>query len=168
MVSIVGHVALIALALLVPGTAHACSLIPPPDRVAGETDAAYSGRITAFYRDLYDGAERNDWDRADSVFTARVVGLVPNTLYGEPSTKAVLQPVRRLKGTLPRGKFVVRPVGASMCGGNGADLVAAGKPGDLFVIYLAPGKPSEKTWIGGNSPANIHDSRVLALLAAQD
>jgi hypothetical protein len=160
-----------AFALFTANTAHACLPPPPPPPEQGESDDAYAARVAAWQaqRIAEDALFRHNnqvrlWDEADSVFLARITRVQPNaTDYG---ARVTLRGIRTLKGRAYTNRFTLSATLPPPCSSAPAFDATAGAIGDVFVIFVRGGRPSQRTVQATATPSAITDERIRALLAA--
>ena len=161
-----------AFVLLSATTAHACLPPPPPPPEQGESEEAYAARVAAWQaeRAAQEAQWRHDqqlrlWDEADSVFIARIVRVQPHQapMYGD-SQRVTLRGIRQLKGRRYTNRFALQYTDATSCGPLPAFEAITGHVGDIYVVYVRGGRPSQRTVQHAIAPANITDDRVRALL----
>lgn len=161
------------LAVFSISTAEACMPPPPPPQEQGESDDAYTARVTAWQaqRNAEDAQFRADrqsrlWDEADSVFLARIVRVRANANeYGQGVT---LRGIRSLKGRAYTNRFTLNPTLPPPCSFAPTFDATAGAVGDTFVIFVRGGRPSQRTVQATASPNAITDERIRAALNARE
>lgn len=146
-----------ALAACVSGEADACSPIPlptPPPRAAAETEAEFSARSDAWYREMHE-RERKEalpglmvhedrlWASAARIVLARVtkVGSIrlrgsENQLFESPLV--TLKPIRWLKGNSAAKWLKVRYLSDDSCDSGGGSA-PEGQVGETYLLFYRPG-----------------------------
>lgn len=160
-----------AFALFSANTAHACMPMPPPPQEQGESDEAYAARAHDWQaqRNAEDAQFRADrqsriWDEADSVFLARIVRVRPNAnTYGQSVT---LRGIRTLKGRAYTNRFTLNPTQPPPCSFAPVFDATTGSVGDVYVIFVRGGRPSQRTVQATAAPSAITDERIRALVNA--
>jgi hypothetical protein len=160
-----------AVTLFTANTAQACMPMPPPPQEQGESDEAYAARAAAWQaeRDAQDAQWRADrqsrlWDEADSVFLARIVRVQPNANdYGQ---RVTLRGIRPLKGRLYTNRFTLNYTETTSCGPLPGFDAITGAVGDVYVVFVHGGRPSQRTVQATATPSAITDERITVLVNA--
>ncbi|MCW3835924.1 hypothetical protein ACFQ1E_07725 [Sphingomonas canadensis] len=172
-----------AAALAVAAPAHACPPPapppPPPAREIGESDAAYQARYAAMLQ--AQEAERHRaaeawmlardsglWAEARAVVLATVTkGDLRRKRNGLEVSAVEMRPVRRLKGKIPPGRFLVAQEGLTSCGFYGGGDAIGARPGQRFVVFVLPrgerGRADRHDSLGAESARDPRTRAALGL-----
>lgn len=167
--------AVLLLSLAMAGFAYACPPPPgPPMREVGESEETYNARISALRAEAEAASlarrtayQRQLWEESASVVLARVerTDRVPlRDIYGQvysQSPRAHLRPVHWLKGSRSSRRFHVRYTGDASCGPYGGGDAVSGEVGEVFVVFVREGRPSQATIADSLALDNILDSELL-------
>lgn len=112
------------------------------------------------------------WDEAEQVFVARIEAVSPRKIEkfwgGDADVNDVmLRPVSWLKGAGEEQAFTVGIREWSDCGPDPRWDALWGKVGDVFVVFVASGAPSQSSIREAMTPGALLDPRAKAALAAQ-
>ncbi len=160
-----------AFALLSANSAQACMPMPPPPQEEGESGDAYAARVAAWraQRDAEDAQFRHNnqvrlWDESDSVILARITRVQPNaTDYG---ARVTLRGIRQLKGRAYTNRFTLSATAPPPCSTAPVFDATAGAVGDVYVIFVRGGRPSQRTVQATATPSAITDERIAVLVNA--
>lgn len=162
-----------AAALICANTAHACMPMPPPPQEQGESDDAYAVRAAAWQaqRDAEDAQWRADrqtrlWDEADSVIYARIERV--RTVYASfgETQRVTLRGFRPLKGRMYTNRFTLQHTETTSCGPLPGFDAITGAVGDVYVVFIRGGRPSQRTVQATATPSAITDERIRVLVNA--
>jgi hypothetical protein len=163
-------------ALCWTAVAHACSPpAGPPQREAGESEAAYKARIEAIrerdriaYRRQLMDRQASDWVASSRILLARIekirtIDLPYASPAGATSHKVKVRPVRWLKGLTSRRAFWVRHTDMTTCGPYGAGDVIDGQVGETFLMFFGPTGTGPHRIINSVGLSNAEEPRVRAV-----
>ena len=158
-------------ALLGANAAQACMPMPPPPQEQGESDDAYAARAAAWQagRDAEDAQWRADrqshlWDEADRVFLARIVRVQANA--NEYGQRVTLRGIRALKGRAYTNRFTLNYTETTSCGPLPGFDAITGAVGDIYIVFVRGGRPSQRTVQATATPSAITDERIRVLVNA--
>lgn len=139
----------------------------------GESAEAYQARLSALRAEeaarlqaLIVEYQRRWWNESESVLLARVERTDSARMYDIYGAsigsfpRAHLRPVRWLKGAGPSRRFRLTYTGMTSCGPYGGGDAVAGAVGDVFVVFVRSGRPSQRTVIESVALANIRDPQL--------
>lgn len=174
-----GIIGAVALALTAP--AFACSIMPPPpppEAPAGAS-AADVAALNLAWGQSYQAqrvAEDQAWklkqqgilfDEAKSLVIVRYDREAKVGKGDDAQTKAVLKPVRWVKGTGKSAEFQLGMSEAPPCGQMIGHAAYYGKPGDVFVVYLSGNVLRQADVLEAYAIERIVEPRTLAVLMAR-
>lgn len=189
----IGRIALVAalsVAALFASPALACSPVPVPPPLPGESPEAYKARIAEQERkqaaDWMRARQTNALQHADRIFIGRDTAWVPpyrqppvrRTRSGQPIPPPVpvppvvieypapsyFKPVGWFRGTQSRTLFRVNR-SLTSCGPMSIGDTTNSEPGNLYVFFARKGPLSEKTLIDAIAVDKIGDPALLAFVA---
>jgi hypothetical protein len=161
------------LAVWMLGAAAACPPPPPPPPPApGESIEAWQARLEAEAQAQIAGYQRGWWEQSQSVLLARIERIdsvaIRNDWTGTNarSPRVRLRPVRWLKGSGPPGRFHLNVTGVSDCGPYGGGEAVNGRMGELFLVFVREGRPSQANVITSLALDTIVDEELKARVEA--
>lgn len=143
---------------------------PPPPPVPGESIEAWQARLQAEAQAQTAGYQRGWWDQSQSVLLARIERIdsvrVRNDWAGTNtrSPRVYLRPVRWLKGSGSARRFRLNITGISDCGPYGGGEAVNGHVGDVFLVFVREGQPTQASVITSLAPGNVVDEALKARL----
>jgi hypothetical protein len=169
--------ATVAVAASLVGAASACPPPPPPPLpVPDESMEDWRARVTAEAEAQLIDQQRRWWNDAHSVLLARVerrdTVRFRNEWAGgyDRSPRVTLRPISWLKGEGSSRRFRLSYSGMTDCGPYGGGEAVGGQVGDVFVVFVGEGRPSQTSVFVSLAMGNVVDpglrDRIAALPAA--
>ena len=159
-----------ALAVSLTTAAPACTFAPPPVRLPGESDDAYSARSKATFE--FNRAEdarslqSKLFEESDGIYLARVATSAPVAIegWGMPveGRRITAEVLHTVKGEQPDRTMTMADQSMSSCGLGGGGPATSEKPGALILVF------ANVSFVGGRNfglpVASIREARLMAAL----